>query len=466
MSSRPHSSEEGRASCAIVDLPSAARSMLRSSLLGSALPSLLLSCVLPAQVHDFQGIRYSVPEGWVVVPSSANQLVLRKPQAEIAVVTTAWRECDLSAVVTAALESALSGHKITKRGEIQLGRTAEGFAFANQTIDTRDKNKGRNRYQFLAVHAHDRLLVFCLAVHDLLTAEEHARDFDIFLRDFDVPERKEDQRPSARAKPGQTFDPTLVLKDENARRKPGIVSGRVYDSLGRLFAVPGATVAVIVWGTTFAGDRSHYKLEVDPNGHFEQELPKGLYRIQATAYLPFEGTVLPCELHELDEKPCDLNQNSTAGIVKDYILRLSGPRAGGPTTHGYHGGWLCLADGALAKDVFAPLVKRYPAGSILRLVLDPKGPLADGTQGERIVIAADLEKMGTGAGDTRLSIPYARYVARAAIVIPGGREVALFISEGMAVAPGSGRSCEFAYRPDKNTANDSVAQIFLAVSDS
>lgn len=427
---------------------------------------LLFSLSSPAQ--DLAGIGFRAPAAWsnrgvIEAAGEPPRLVLERrddrggERAQIVVVATPWQECGLVDVVTAAADAALVGRKTVSRGAVELGTTASGHVFAAEQISARERTRDRVTFRFVAMRVGERLVVACLRNLDLADAERLHADFATFLDTLGT------RSPQAAAR---SFDAEQVRKDELARRKPGIVSGNVYDALGRPFALAGARVKVAVWGTTFAGDRAHYDLEIDENGHFEQEVPRGLYRMHATAYLPFENDVLPCELHELDERPSDQDQNSAAGIVKDYVLRLSGPRAGGPKTHGWHGGWLCLCDGALCKDVFGALARRHPKGSVVRVVLTPKGPLVDGSVGAPITFDGDLEKMSSGAGDSRVSIPFGRYTASAALVTPNGTRIPLLVAEGMSVPEGSGHTCEFAYRPDKNTIGDTVAQVYLAVCDS
>jgi hypothetical protein len=144
------------------------------------------------------------------------------------------------------------------------------------------------------------------------------------------------------ADPASLFpDPAKVKADEESRKKPGVVSGKVFGPDGKPWGMPGARVTVYVWGITGkediispagspGGERTNYNIGVDERGHYELKIAGGGYRIRAQAMIPYGNDLVPVDLDALDGEPTDdYDLNSFGGIVKDFGLKLTGPRAGG-----------------------------------------------------------------------------------------------------------------------------------------
>jgi hypothetical protein len=98
-----------------------------------------------------------------------------------------------------------------------------------------------------------------------------------------------------------------------------------------------AAYSLYVGGVTIAAQRAQYKLEVDQNGHFEQQIPDGLYRITAKCIVNYAGHRVPVDLASLDGKAQGVDQSSDEGIVKDYRMVMGGLKPGedpnGPTRY-------------------------------------------------------------------------------------------------------------------------------------
>ena len=230
-------------------------------------------------------------------------------------------------------------------------------------------------------------------------------------------------------------DPAKVKASENARKKPFVVSGNIYGADGKPWAMKGARVEVGVWGLTGkedligvggppGGERTDYKIAVDARGHYELKTAGGGFRIRATALIPYQGVVVPVILDELDGIPSDdYDLNSFKGIVKDFGLKLTGPRAGGAATHGFNGFQVAVSD---VSNIMARSWTRYPKGTHLHILLTPIAPLLNGSQGWPIDIDMDVTWMGEHCdndGCAWSGVPFSKYRATAKYVLPNGRAV-------------------------------------------
>lgn len=230
-------------------------------------------------------------------------------------------------------------------------------------------------------------------------------------------------------------DPAKVKASENARKKPGVVSGNIYGADGKPWNMPGSRVTVEVWGLTGnedligvggppGGERTNYSINVDQRGHYELKIAGGGYRIKAQALIPYGGVLVPVVLDPLDGEPSsDYNLNSFRGIVKDFGLKLTGPRAGGAATNGYNGFQVGVAD---VSNIMERSWTRYPKGTHLHILLTPIAPLLDGSQGWPIDIDMDVTWMGEHCdrdGCAWSGVPFSKYRATAKYVLPNGRAV-------------------------------------------
>jgi hypothetical protein len=254
-------------------------------------------------------------------------------------------------------------------------------------------------------------------------------------------------RPNGRVEPPKTTvnpasnptalfpDPAKVKASEEARKKPGIVSGNIFGADGKRWAMKGARVTVYVWGITGkedligvggppGGERTSYNINVDARGHYELKIAGGGYRIKAEALIPYGGTLVPVDLDALDGEPsADYDLNSFRGVVKDFGLKLTGPRAGGAAANGWNGFSVTVSD---ASNILRRSWTRYPAGTHLHVWLTPIAPLLDGSQGWPIDVDMDITWMGEHCdtdGCAWSGVPYAKYRATAKYILPNGRAV-------------------------------------------
>jgi hypothetical protein len=218
-------------------------------------------------------------------------------------------------------------------------------------------------------------------------------------------------------------------KDLDQRRKPHTILGDILTLEGK--PIPNVvSYELYVGGTTVAAERTHFNLDVDKNGHFEQQVPDGLYRIHIVCMVNLGGHQVPVDLITLDGKP-NVDQSSTAGIVKDYRLILTGLKPGEDpkSAIAYYGGVINLNDGS-PDTITSNLAGRHP-GATLRLTLTPSGALADGSAGQTLTF--DVDPRQTRFGEARVrGVPMGVYRLSAAILAPGGASVPLRCARGSA----------------------------------
>jgi hypothetical protein len=201
-------------------------------------------------------------------------------------------------------------------------------------------------------------------------------------------------------------------RNVTARRKPHTVLG----DIRRLDGSPIPNVAsyrVTVWGTTVAAERSTYNLDVDKDGHFEQLVPDGLYKVGAIVVVDNAGHRVPVDLVWLDDKE-GVNQSSPAGIVRDFRLITTGLKPGAdPKRPESYFGAVLRVTGPTYDVQRGQLSTRHPGGRV-RVILTPLGPLVDGTRGE--VLTREMDVNDANYGGYARGIPPGAYRVTAAVV--------------------------------------------------
>jgi len=208
-------------------------------------------------------------------------------------------------------------------------------------------------------------------------------------------------------------------KEADARRKPHTVIGDILGLDGK--PIPNvAAYSIYVKGTTVAAaERTGFNLDVDSNGHFEQQLPDGVYRVYASCVVTCAGHRVPVDLESLDGKPMTTDQSSDRGIVKDYRLVLDGLKPGEDPNglYSFYGGNLELRD--ISGDMEKNLSIRYP-GSKVRLTLTPQGALVDGSSIRPFTIEMDSRQIAYGNPRLR-RLPLGHYALSATLIGPQGQ---------------------------------------------
>ncbi|MBX9568293.1 MAG: hypothetical protein K2X77_05325 [Candidatus Obscuribacterales bacterium] len=147
------------------------------------------------------------------------------------------------------------------------------------------------------------------------------------------------------------------------------------------------------------------------NGQYEFKIPSAkVIEVSAIAKIPYRGMVYTMGLHPTDGKangtsPGDFQAEAESGIVRDFVLRISGLAPGIKGREIYYGGELFLD--------YSLFPGSKPPGSIITLTLTPSGPLLDGSQGKTLTWQLPVE--GMNMGSTVLDIPIGAYSVNAAL---------------------------------------------------
>jgi hypothetical protein len=412
------------------------------------LTTLLALLPLTASAEDLGPIHFTPPDGWQSTtskPGGAETRLYVAPgsdqqhQAAILIVLSPKSDArlDLRANFDQAVKGALGGRKILKASDVTSSKSRDGYDVVSQLVAAANDDSQANLLivRCTAANVDDRLAAFCYVANDGPTFEKHQAAFNTLLANIRLGEAKPrtspldaissappreapktDTSPAAPEAKSSLPDPAAVLKYEDSRRKPGYVTGNIYDSTGHPFALKGASVEVHCFGTTFAGAKTSYNIPVDSSGHYEQRVPNGLYRLLCQAQIPFNGETLPITLDCADGQPSDKDQNSAdAGICKDFVLKLSGERAGGAQRHGHNGWDFCAVDGADPLHWFSSRGASTPQ---ITLTLTPTSPMIDGSKGRPIEYRCDPRTLSTV--NRFPGTPIASYRVTATLTYPDG----------------------------------------------
>lgn len=249
--------------------------------------------------------------------------------------------------------------------------------------------------------------------------------------------------PPVATRPTQTVP---IKKLPPMARRPGYVVGRAIFPDGR----PIPKFKVIVMGydgqiNIFPGATPQLGFGEGKNGRYairtmdtlNQKKPVaglvvGLHLSTKIRYLGKDYTLY---LHPMDGiqdggSKGQFKANSGPGIVRDYVLKISGvkPRYriynqdenNGPneaTT--FYGGQLTL-DITNVEGTGEPLSSTAPAGSKIVVTLVPQGPLLDGSRGQTVVRRATLKPGGANFYFYLRNIPIGAYSVSAQLVTPAG----------------------------------------------
>jgi hypothetical protein len=213
-----------------------------------------------------------------------------------------------------------------------------------------------------------------------------------------------------------------------AGAEPNVIKGVVRDEQGD--PVPNARIRISGYtGNPNGLSAADFIRTVQTNGQgaYRISVPAGLYGISGEADLAFDGkTYKALYLH-----PADANckqQMSQGGIVKDFVLRLSGFMQcltnPDPNNAGNYSG----ASIALVHE--SP--KSLPGDAKLTLTLTPNGPLADGRAGKPLTFTRTVAALGTSFGPLETTnvlhdIPLGRYrLTGTATLADGSRHAVRF----------------------------------------
>lgn len=409
------------------------------------------ACAAPAPPQEQLGnITYTAPAGWQAgAPNETTRTFQTKAgdaQALIILMRGPEFQGDFKAAFEAAVKAAQAGNTVVQQSTVNEARTDAGYSVLSQAVVFDDKNGQHGWGEYVAADPNRRLVFLGyvattqeLFTQDMPVLQRFVKDLNFtdlaavpLANPLAAPGARQTEAPPANAA-GDTAAETLIelghgtsgvwsktaaqiYADEQTRRVPGQVTGRIYDAQGRPFHLPNCRVLIHVWGVTANGDRTFFDGEADANGRYEVPVVHGLYAVNCTAKMPLGGQVLSVALEVLDGHRPSVKEDSTPGIVKDFGLKLTGPVFDGRPGD-THGGSLTVTDGPGYHSLFDAMSRRYPAGTTVQILLIPRGSFIDGSPAKPIRYDCDLTKMQTG--QTLTDFPLALYTVAARLMVPG-----------------------------------------------
>lgn len=241
-------------------------------------------------------------------------------------------------------------------------------------------------------------------------------------------------------------------------REPDVISGRVTTETG----MPVANARLRIVGYTGgSGLGQHIETVVaGADGTYRYAVPTGLYEVLGEGDLVFEGQTFLFSLDPADGS-CE-QQMSDQGIVKDFVLRLTGLQmcfdGVDPENYlFYHGAPIQLFSGL---STAAP-------HEIIEYRFEPVGAFADGRPGEAFTVQRTVAALSTSAGPLDQTwvlhdIPLARYVVSAALLAPDGTRLPLLVSTDSQPTPA--QSVELAFAPRVIVGTPSVGYVMPSLT--
>ena len=398
----------------------------------------------------------------------------------IIVLSPAQDGLDLGVAFDAAVKEVTSNGKVLESGEVSSSKTRQGFDALSRTLVTQNAAEQRIYVRMVAAKVQNRMagIYFLATSKDLY--DQHQAEMAALLQSVSFAEtagaanplgaqaagvnplganpigasaelaglEKQKQEllakiaeiearqrqltagvaPAARAAAPADGEQLLAIarerfaKDLAGRRKPHTIAGDILGLDGK--PIPNVAVyRVSVWGTTIAAERTQYGLEVDKNGHFEQQVPDGLYQIKATCIVEHAGHRLPVDLVWLDDKKVGVDQASAGGIVRDWVMVINGPRPGeDPKGDRAYFGGVIKVNGPTFDLTRGHLSTRYP-GAKVQFTLAAQGPLIDGSRLDPITIDIGVAELNYSS--TRRNIPIGVYKASATLIAKDGGKLPL-----------------------------------------
>ena len=247
-------------------------------------------------------------------------------------------------------------------------------------------------------------------------------------------------QPGAAAESPPFSEPTRGPKLPPLAPRPGYVIGRAVFEDGR--PIPNFTVtatgfdgeAIVPAGApslgTVEGANGSYVLRTLDTVNHKTPVSATVTGVRALARIDYRGKPYVIEMHPLDGQvngpgPGDFRGNSGKGVVRDFVLKMTGLRPGyeasepteGRTKASQYGGTINVdcssSQGEYPANEDASSLTKAHSKSVVELTLTPSGALLDGSPGSPII------RTFHPGGDWRerclLGIPYGAYSAAARI---------------------------------------------------
>ena len=242
--------------------------------------------------------------------------------------------------------------------------------------------------------------------------------------------------------------------------QPNVITGRVTTEQGQPVANAQMRIVGYIGGAVLG--QEFETVTTDGSGVYRLEVPTGEYEVLGHGPLEFDGQTYLFVLEPADGS-CE-KQLSNDGISKDFVLRLTGFVACSPQSDpndypSYHGAAIQLFDRTGGS---------HSSAGEVDYVLEPIGPLADGTTGETLTLTRTFAALQTSAGPIESTwilhdIPLGRYRVTATATEPDGSQTQLLVSTDTSIDPATEVEVTFAARAvfDEPAVGYAVPQLLI-----
>ncbi|HEX4794335.1 MAG TPA: hypothetical protein VH370_11115 [Humisphaera sp.] len=443
-----------------------------------------LAASVAAQDTTLDVIHFKAPAGWQVNDKQGQAKIFTAPDSNtqqqamiVVLLTPAQDNLDLKAAFENAVKQMTGGGKLVEPGEASAAKTRQGFDALSQSVVAEAANGQRTWARLVGANVHNRMATFCYLSNTADMFQKHQGDMDDLLgsvsfadaappianananaeyaalerekqdllkkvAEIEAKQRQIAPSAAAPAAAGNVAEAGAApdeegkaiaaakekfAKDVGARHKPHTILGDVLCLDGK--PVPNViSCTVNVGGTTIAAERTHYGLEVDANGHFEQQVPDGLYKMSVECVVNVGGKRVPLEFLCLDGKQQGVDIASAGGIVKDYRLVMQSlkPDISPDDRNAYFGGIFTVSDPTYTPTT-GNISNRHPNAKV-RVTFTPQGPQVDGRK--RPAFALDTPVASIAYGYRFRGIPLGVYQTTIDLIEANGASRRLACSLG------------------------------------
>jgi hypothetical protein len=398
---------------------------------------------------------FTPPDDWAVntQPDGLVRIVSPDQNAMILVMPGNPYDGDLQDAFDKSWASLRQGFKVkdvVKGGEAEAGKTEGGYEFVSTDATLRDAGGKQLACRYMLLRSGTSMCGLAY-IGTPAAFKEFDATYDDFAGGFEL-KRRRDAKPADGVAEAPADAPADAGKQgkpapEPPKLEPNTVAGRITDARGNI--IEDARLLVQVSGTTLAGERTNFDIEVDENGLFSQEVPDGLWRIYGFIEKEYNGHKYRLPLDPEDKREIGSTQGTRKGVVKNFVWKVAGlkPKADKTLPGSYYGGSIDLTDVQVYNEG-RRLVDRYPGAKVV-VTLKPKGILIDGSQGKPVKVEADVAAADALTRPMFMDIPLGEYVATAQLVAPNGASRPLNIAMGFVRfdAPGRSASAVVAFYP-------------------
>ena len=209
----------------------------------------------------------------------------------------------------------------------------------------------------------------------------------------------------------------------------GVISGTARTVDGRPIKAFGGSIE----GYTIKSGETVSTEIVGVDGIYEAEVGLGQFCTRAWTDVEYNGRAYRIDLEAVDGKTPLTRQDTKSGLVKDYIWKLDGFRAGADARsydrfYSHCGGSIGLNpeghgvfywSGIRGDHQHAPEPK-IPADATVEMTLTPDGPLIDGSEGKVVILTIKGADIDDPIDRVTRGIPIGRYNATARAIHADG----------------------------------------------